>query len=404
MQVPVHLLNFFEKNFQPLMEEFLTEANLVEKIEDLMSDRFLKRSIYPHINKLSTNFNRLESKIVSSYWNTSQNPSNLRLAYFLNFMPCNAFRNASIWEELRRMGFCWDITTDTLRVLDFGSGPGSASFGLTLALMHEKFNMKVALLDQDHSNLKLASHWGNYFSRKLGIKIQFQSFQKKIALNQASLLPSAAPMFHIWMMSFVLNELYEQEPDLNTIAQKLIQSWDDHLHQEGIVIIVEPALKEQSRKLLELRKMLLQQFGKNPSYQVLTPCLGHQGCQALSNTSDWCHEEVLFMRPAYLKLMDRITKLNHQSLAFSYLTIIKSKRPRREILQKFKKSDYLARLVSPSHKQQSDWEFFLCTPDGKKRTRMKKINPQPERGDIITNPVLRGENNATRLDSYEDIF
>jgi hypothetical protein len=84
------------------------------------------------------------------------------------------------------------------------------------------------------------------------------------------------------------------------MMDRFVDTCEQHLEEEGMVIIVEPALKLQSRKLLKFRKTLLENqkvLRGDVPLKVLLPCLGHQGCGALAREDDWCHEEVGWWRP-----------------------------------------------------------------------------------------------------------
>jgi ribosomal protein RSM22 (predicted rRNA methylase) len=387
--------------------------------QELHSARFLKRSIVPHFIRLSDQFNRLSSETtlgLDSYWEDVKNPQNLRLAYFLGFMPCNAYRIAHIFHELTRLGFNGFQTTEKLRILDYGAGPATASIGLLSALEQKSFfassSLEFSLVEQDKALLQLGLQWAAFFAQKTDLSTQWKGFHKKIQLKSPldPLLNPASPRFDIWMISFMINELFSQfqtfaqndEHACELAANALIQGWDEHLSTEGLVVIVEPALKTQSRQLLQIRKKLLESERFLSAYQILTPCLGHQNCGALSSAEDWCHEEISFMRPSFLKKLDELTGLDHKSLNFSYLVVIKSRKKRSEILTQLNMP--AVRLVSPARKQQRDWEFFLCTPEGKRRARLARSKANLERGSILLDASLRGEKNATRVDEIKKLI
>jgi hypothetical protein len=210
-------------------------------------------------------------------------------------------------------------------------------------------------------------------------------------------------------MSYYLNELEMSPKDLAAI---LIQQWTQHLEEEGVVILMEPALKLQSRKLLELRKeLLLEKEKKNISWlQILLPCLGHQACGALAAEDDWCHEDVSWWRPPYFRAIDKMAKLDRKSLPFSYLVLVRSERPREEILPRLGKSkaESRHRLVSPAHAEGRELEFFMCGQDGKRRTRYRpasKEDPGSDlgRGDILLETELRGDRNSARIDRMKKV-
>ncbi len=414
MRVPVDLVNAFKVDFEPVLNEFLTKEGLLPAGESLQSKRFMTRSVAPHVKALSSLFNRTEGTQTDgideqSYWTESGSPKNRRLAYLLSFMPCNLFRVASVWSELHRLGFKWPFTSSQeFKGLEWGAGLASGACGIIAGERHAPVGLpptgNFALIEQSKAALDLGSKWFQHFS---GSNFSPRSFHRRIDLDSAW-LPPAAPKFHLFVMSYFLNES-EIAPE--TLVKNFLDACENHLEEEGLVIIVEPALKLQSRKLLQFRKALL----ANPlmekgqaGLQVLLPCLGHQACGALAKEDDWCHEEVSWWRPPYLRDLDSMTGLDRKSLPFSYLVIQKTRRPMEEILPRLKgdRSERY-RLVSPSHAlSKRTSEFFICGQDGKRRARIDgNILPEgsdfPDRGSILENASLHGEPALSQIDRAE---
>ena len=274
------------------------------------------------------------------YWKESSNPAHLRLAYFLYFMPSNLFRVASIWGELSRLGYRW--AGKNLKAVEFGAGPASGASGIAAAEHFCKAGLPTAgtwaLIEQDKAILELGASWANHYFSHLGIPDWgTRTFHRKIEIEKGGFLPKTAPKFNLWLMSFYLNELTMDPAEL---ARILIRDWTAHLEEEGIIILVEPALKLQSRRLLTLRKHLLleKEKGRADWLQILLPCLGHQSCGALNAEEDWCHEEVTWWRPPYFRTIDKLAGLDRRTLPFSYLVITRSKRTREEILPQLARS------------------------------------------------------------------
>jgi hypothetical protein len=193
----------------------------------------------------------------------------------------------------------------------------------------------------------------------------------------------------------------------------LVKTWEKHLDDEGVVILVEPALKLQSRKLLELRRELLlarDRMGA-PWLKVLVPCLGHQACGALAAEGDWCHEEVSWWRPPYFRTIDKMAGLDRKSLPFSYLVITRSRRSLEEILPSLATSpaSQRERLVSPAHYEGKEQEFFLCGQEGKRRARYRakdenSAEAELGRGDILAGAEIRGDVNSSRVDRVKKVL
>lgn len=402
MRVPEPLANAFGIDFQNDLEKFVIEAKLMSPDLKIDSTRFLSRSVIPHVKKLSELFNRIEedsqTQGLDPYWKESSNPAGLRLAYFLYFMPANLFRVSAVISELARLGYRWP-TGRTLKAIEFGSGPASGTAGLAAGEAFSSIGIprsgNFALIEQDKASLELGKEWAEfYLNRILPGDWSFRTFHRKIDFKE-ELLPKAAPKFNLWLMSFFLNESSLSPREL---AKSLSQTWDRHLEEDGLVILVEPALKHQSRKILELRDELIK-----CEMQILTPCLGHQKCGALSNPEDWCHEVVTWWRPPYYRQIDKLAELDRKTLPFSYLVLTNSKKSREDLLPQIqsKSPESRVRLVSPAHKLGKDLEFYTCGVDGKRRVRAAKNDF--ERGDVLLDADLQGDANATRLKNYQPL-
>lgn len=413
MKVPAPLTTAFDEGFERVLALAAHQEGLLSTLEDIRAKRFLSRSVAPHVERLTELFNRLESETPDSgidrYWRKGSNPENLRLAYFLSFMPGNLYRVAAVWSELHRLGFQWYSANTTaeasFRAVEFGAGPATGSCGVlageAMAPLGLPKQGNFALIEQDRGTLKLGETFFERFREHLKMPVySTRPFHRKVDLSQGW-LPSSAPSFHLWIMSFVLNEFYEST---DKIAASLLAGWQKHLEPEGLAILVEPALRLQSRRLLEIRKSLLA-LDESQEFQILLPCLGHQACGALSDPEDWCHEEVSWWRPPYLRLLDEMTGLDRKTLPFSYLVVIRSRRPRNELLPRLGQARELHRLVSPAFAVGQDWEFFTCgTHDGKKRSRVKKNNTEIMRGSILTNAQLRGDSHSSRVEKFDEIL
>ncbi|MBC7690989.1 MAG: hypothetical protein H7222_04420, partial [Methylotenera sp.] len=184
MRVPEPLSTAFGQPFQELISRFATDQKLMPEASAIESPRFLARSVVPHIEKLSGLFNRLDKdktefnrnarartlaeQGLDPYWKESSNPKNLRLAYFLYFMPSNLYRVASVVAELGRLGYRWS-STDTLRALELGAGPASGACGVAAGERFGKIGIprtgNWALIEQDKPTLELGARWAaEYFN------------------------------------------------------------------------------------------------------------------------------------------------------------------------------------------------------------------------------------------------
>lgn len=403
MRVPSKLASAFDAAFEAVIAEFTSQEGLMPESSSLQSTRFLARSVVPHIKKLSSLFNRHEGNQGSGlthYWKESSNSKNLLLAYFLYFMPSNLFRVASVWAELASLGFTWG--NRRFRAIEVGAGTAAGACGIAAAEKYAPLGLpregSWALIDQDRAALELGQKWAERYFGYSGFEDWgTRMFHRKIDLKQG-FLPRSAPRFDLWVMSYFLNEFSDTSED---IVGELVGTWKRHLEDEGVVILVEPALKLQSRKLLEVRKEILVQRERQnlKELQVLLPCLGHQACGALATPGDWCHEEVTWWRPPYFRVIDKMAQLDRKTLPFSYLVLIRSARSIKQILPALSAGGPRHRLVSPVHFEGQDMEFYLCGQDGKSKARYR--NPEKvelERGDILAQTKTRDNGGYVRVE------
>ncbi|MCC7441030.1 MAG: hypothetical protein IT285_05335 [Bdellovibrionales bacterium] len=425
MRVPVSLTDRFGPGpaYADLLTACALEEGLLTSAEDLASRRFLARSVVPHIETLSRLFNRLDDATPGdqNYWrHASSHSKNLRLAYFLAFLPPNQFRMASVWNELHRLGFRFPegmFPEGGFRAVELGAGPAAGASGIAAGEANGPLGLPARgewqLVERDLAALKLGERWLSSFSSSQGLSWRAQGHHRRVELKDG-FLPPAAPRFHLWISSFFLNEL--KEPS-DRIAEALSACWERHLEDEGLAILVEPALQAQSRRLLEIRAALLKRWEDNEPkgrkaqgrarFQVLLPCLGHQACGALAKEDDWCHEQTEWWRPNYLRKLDELTGLDRRALPFSYLVVARTRRAPAELLPALGAwpSPSTYRLVSPSHAEGKDAEFYLCGQAGKRRARYRyeKEAGKPQRGDILLEAELVGAPEASRVQALSRI-
>jgi hypothetical protein len=424
MRTPEALQRAFDSHFQETIAAFAATEGLLPDVASLSSPRFISRSLVPHIERLSELFNREEkdqADSIESYW-AGANPANKRLAYFLYFAPCNAFRVAAVWSELARLGFSWRAG-DSLRALDLGAGPAAGACGIAAGESYAPIGLPMtgsfALIERDKLMLSLGQKWATEYFKSLPSAAhrpdwQLKTFHRTLEFSKGkktTILPRSAPSFNLWLSSYFLNEVQASPEDL---AFALIDAWERHLDEEGLAIIIEPALKMQSRKLLALRQALI---AKGPSWlKVMLPCLGHQECGALTasreGAEDWCHDEATWWRPPYVAEIDKMAGLDRKTLPFSYLLVTKSNKTLSELLPVLQgcEASNCYRLVSPSHKGPSkrELEFFVCGKSGKKKALLRTdLIPEgqeaPSRGDILIEAEITGDAQCSRVQAVKKI-
>jgi hypothetical protein len=291
MRVPTSLEKAFGAEFEARLAAFAHAQGFLESPDDIHSERFLRRSIVPHVLRLSERFNEPREKAgLSRYWEDSSNPKNLRLAYFLYFMPANLFRVAAILSELARFGFRFTPgpggqpggqpggNKGTFRYLEVGAGPASGAAGVLAAAKFTPFGLEdfqeieSTLLEPDGKMLDLGADWLADYGGFLGLS-------PKVVKSKAQVGPgrgwgaSKGGLHHLWVFSYMLNEL---DHDPKRLARSLVDIWEARLETDGLAVLCEPALKLQSRRLLELRAEILEIVNKeNKPFWVFLFCFGY---------------------------------------------------------------------------------------------------------------------------------
>jgi SAM-dependent methyltransferase len=172
--------------------------------------------------------------------------------------------------------------------------------------------------------------------------------------------------FDLVVAAHLLNEL---APRL-TIEERAarVASWCDELMTPaGACVIVEPALRETSRALLEIRDRLVAR-----GLHVAAPCLWQGPCPALARERDWCHDAA----PPAVDGRSRVD--------FSYLVLRRTGAPATD--------PALFRLVSDRLDEKGRLRIFGCGPRGRyplvrltrERTDANAALDVAERGEVIS--------------------
>jgi hypothetical protein len=146
-------------------------------------------------------------------------------------------------------------------------------------------------------------------------------------------------------------------------------------------VIIDPALRETSRGLLQLRDQLVAK-----GYAVRAPCMFRGPCPALTRETDWCHAERQWRMPKLVENIARAASLHKEALKMSYLVLA----PKGE--------DWRApppgrvfRIVSEQLEGKGRQRYMGCGPEGRIGLALqhKHVRPgneafmQLQRGDVI---------------------
>jgi len=258
-----------------------------------------------------------------------------------------------------------------LRVVDIGAGCGAMSLGLVASLTSDATGdaaFDITAIDHDLDALRIATTALRALGRRRDVDLE-------ITTRVADVETTALPAGDVALLGSVLNEL--SPPARLALIERALSA----IHRDGAVIIVEPALRETSRALHELRDAIL---GKQLAH-VFAPCTrGGAPCPALADPNDWCHEDRGVMLPPRTAELARLTHLRDAGLKFSYLVLRHSQLPLVEAAGAW-------RVVSAPHAPKGKLELYGCSEVGRIPLRLLKRNrsmanrafERARRGDVL---------------------
>lgn len=250
-----------------------------------------------------------------------------------------------------------------LRVVDLGAGCGALSLGLVATLGAE--SLELQLIDRDADALAIARAALARFAPPA-----------RVAIQTADVTSAALPPADLVVLGTVLNEL----PPAARLP--LIERALAALAPDGAVIAIEPALRDTTRALHELRDAVL---AANRAH-VFAPCTRRGApCPALADPDDWCHESRDVVLPPHTAELARLTHLRDAGLKFSYLVL------RRAADSLVSAGGRAWRVVSAPHAPKGKLELFGCSDAGRITLRLLRRNrsdanrsfERAARGDVL---------------------
>jgi len=224
--------------------------------------------------------------------------------------------------------------------LDLGSGPGAASFALL-----DAGATRVLAADRSGPALGLAAKLAQ-LSMTSGKALNTQRWQPETPL------PSGK--FSVIVAQHLLNELWRGDEALERRAA-LCRDLLGRLESHGTLLLIEPALRDTSRELLQLRDVLV-----GEGIAVRAPCLYRGACQALDRPSDWCHAERDWTPPPMVLELAQAAGLRKERLKMSYLMLA----PPGELWAE-PPPGRLFRIVSEPLQGKGRLRYMACGPEGR---------------------------------------
>jgi SAM-dependent methyltransferase len=252
-------------------------------------------------------------------------------AYLLFYWPVSYAQGRQILGELHKK---------PRSVLDLGSGPGPLAFAALDAGAAE-----VTAADRSKPTLALA--------RELAAEAEEAIATREWDPDSRAKLPDGT--YDTITFGHVLNELFGQGDAGLAKRVALVEEALAKLSKGGSVVLMEPALKETSRRLLHVRDALVAK-----GYAVRAPCLFRGPCPALVRESDWCHADRPWSMPKLVESLAHAATLHKESLKMSYLVLA----PKGEAWMEPPKGR-LFRIVSEPLEGKGRHRYVGCGPEGR---------------------------------------
>ncbi|MEN3037604.1 MAG: small ribosomal subunit Rsm22 family protein [Candidatus Kryptonium sp.] len=299
--------------------------------------------------------------------------------YLVYFTTTNLLKVHVPLNEISQSGFFKG--KKKLEILDIGTGLGTVVMGMII-WMHENIRyfknaeVKFVALDKVEQNIQkfqeifevFINELKNHYHQTIKIQIEPAIFDIEHAFEMFE------KRFDLITVANTLNEIaYEKR-------NKLLRLINAGIKDDGFVILIEPALMITSRDLLDFRNRMVKQ-----GFYIYSPCLRNSNCPALETEKDWCHTEIGWKRPEFIRQIDLVSGNYRKSLKFSY--IVASKRDLNLIdfvvgERNFK--DYF-RVVSQLIIEKGKKHCYLCNEIGRLHcVKLDRVNsPKNEAFDEI---------------------
>lgn len=283
-------------------------------------------------------------------------------AYLKYFLPVNLSKIQVLLDEMPQ-GWPDQASGCSIRILDVGSGPGAGALAI-LNWFHQHWperikDLTVVAVDGSAEALKHARNLWEVYCRESG------AIDGRLITHKGNLerLPNGGVLsqveqqgpYDLIIVANCLNELFSRTANPVESRVELVKELLGKLAPTGTLMIVEPALRDTSRALHQLRDHLIQV----KLCTVYSPCLHENSCPALVNPFDWCHEERGWEPPPGIQKIDEAVGFIKDALKFSYLLLRKDGRTIVE-----RRPD-VYRVVSELRELKGEKRAWLCNELGR---------------------------------------
>jgi ribosomal protein RSM22 (predicted rRNA methylase) len=186
---------------------------------------------------------------------------------------------------------------------------------------------------------------------------------------------------HEYDVVVLANSLAEMFPD-TAIPLRFVHRLFRNVHDAGIIIIIEPAIKQLARRLIDLRNEII----PDKKVHVLLPCLHDAECplHEIRKHKEWCHQSITWQPPQFMDIINQGLHREISVLKFSYLVLAQE-----NVLTT---ADDQYRVISNLLKEKGKQRFFICTRTGRvelvrlnrDRTECNSTFGHIKKGDVIS--------------------
>lgn len=310
------------------------------------------------VESLSQLFTKDRQDLRSSYLDQDQ----LRAAYLAYYLPVNLAKVQALLEEMPLPRAAGQGRGGQFRVLDLGGGIGTTALAVldwlnSTEVLH---NVEGDVVTVERSALALGlceRLWEAYKAIESKPGLCLVTVKGDIGKWSAGRFPTSVAngTYDLIVLGNVVNELFPDTRDPIARRVQLLRDLLGLLHPQGTMMIVEPALRDTSRHLLQLRDQLV----ADGACHVYSPCLHERPCPALVKAEDWCHEERPWEAPPVVAAIDRRVGFIKDALKFSYLLL------RKDGQTIVSRSPDVYRVVSELRIMKGEKRAWLCNETGR---------------------------------------
>ena len=301
-------------------------------------------------------------------------------AYLLFYWPVSYLQARGVLSELPRR---------PRSALDLGSGPGPVAFAALDAGAAE-----VVAADRSARALSAARR----LATEMGEPLATREWDPQRRGDLAGLV--GGRKLDLVTMGHVVNELFQGEGAAAKRAG-LIEQALDLLAPGGSLVVIEPALRETSRALLEVRDLLVAR-----GVAVRAPCLFRGACPALVRPTDWCHAERPVDPPPLVDEIGRRAGLRKEAVKMSYLVLAPKGEGFRE-----PPPGLVFRIVSEPLPSKGRLRYMGCGPEGRKGLALQEKDVTQRnrafehllRGDVVEITSVEPRGDGLRLSQESDV-